>query len=227
MSYNLKMLEFDDHQAVVDLAAAIYDGVDQSKYPDFRVGFDVNESSNRDKFFRMFMLDPKFSSFKQRRAFGLYDQDGRLVSVVGVRRYDHMPSWSLSWLLSPRIGAKFIPMFRFIIGELCKIHEAAGYNEFLVTYPAEREEVYSRIMLFMRERYFTFVECTVPAKTASAYEFIHELMGKTLHPHDMNLRRYILRRPDMTPASEGGQAKRKQRPEYDIDRSKELVGRSA
>ena len=64
-------------------------------------------------------------------------------------------------------------------------------------------------MLFMRERYFTFVETTIPAKTASSFGFIHELSGKTLHPHDINLRRYILRREDMTPASEGGQAKRK------------------
>ena len=227
MSYHLRVLEFADHQSVVDLANEIYNGVDQNKYPDFRVGFDVNETSNREKFFRMFMLDPRFLEFKQRRAFGLYDKENKLISVVGVRRYDHMPCWSLSWLLSPRIGAKFIPMFRFITEELCKIHEAAGINEFLVTYPAEREEAYSRIMLFMRERYFTFVETTLPAKTASTYEFIHELMGKTLHTHDMNLRRYILRRPDMTPASEGGQAKRKQRAEHDIDHSKELVDRSA
>jgi hypothetical protein len=29
-------------------------------------------------------------------------------------------------------------------------------------------------------------------------------MGFALHPHDMNLRRYILRRPNTEPASEGG-----------------------
>lgn len=209
MQYSIKPLDHDQLEVVTKLANEIYNGLDEDKYPDFRVGYDINAEENREKFFGMFMLPAHFIGFTQRRAYGVFDENNQLISAVGVRRYDHMPCWSLSWLLSPKIGAKFIPLFRFMVDELCKIHEAAGFNEFLVTYPANREEAYSRIMLFMRERYFTFVETTIPAKTVSQFGFIHELMGKTLHPHDMNLRRYILRRPDMTPASEGGQAKRK------------------
>lgn len=209
MQYSIKPLDHDQLEVVTKLANEIYNGLDEDKYPDFRVGYDINAEENREKFFGMFMLPAHFIGFTQRRAYGVFDENNQLISAVGVRRYDHMPCWSLSWLLSPKIGAKFIPLFRFMVDELCRIHEAAGFNEFLVTYPASREEAYSRIMLFMRERYFTFVETTIPAKTVSQFGFIHELMGKTLHPHDMNLRRYILRRPDMTPASEGGQAKRK------------------
>ena len=93
--------------------------------------------------------------------------------------------------------------------ELCNIHESAGMNEFYVTYPTEREEAYSRIMLPFREKYYSFIEATIPNRTCSPYNLIHELMGQTLHPHDMNLRRYILRRADTEPASEGGVAKRK------------------
>jgi hypothetical protein len=209
MQYSIKPLDHDQIGAVTKLANEIYNGLDEDKYPDFRVGYDINAEENREKYFTMFMLPSHFVGFNQRRAYGVFDDNDRLISAVGVRRYDHFPCWSLSWLLSPKIGARFIPLFRFIVDELCKIHETAGFNELLVTYPSSREEAYSRIMLFMRERYFTFVETTIPAKTVSAFGFIHELSGKTLHPHDINLRRYILRREDMTPASEGGQAKRK------------------
>lgn len=211
MPYSLRALDHQDLSLVTDLASAIYDGVDPAKYPEFRVGSDINAEKNREQFFRMFMLTPDYADFNQRRAFGVFDDDGKMLAAVGVRRYSHTPSWSLSWLLSPSLGARFIPLFRFIINELCLLHEAAGMNEFYVTYPAEREEAYSRIMLFMRERYFTFVECTLPAKTQSNYSLIRELMGFAVHPHDMNFRRYILRRPDMEPASEGGQAKRKKK----------------
>lgn len=215
MQYHLKALEHDSLESVLALATEIYNGVDDDKYPDFRVGFDINAESNREKFFGMFMLGSEYIGFTQRRAYGVFDENQQLIAAVGVRRYSHFPCWSLSWLLSPKIGARFIPLFRFIVDELCKIHESIGINELLVTYPTSREEAYSRIMLFMRERYFTFVETTVEAKTASAYSFIHELLGKTLHPHSMNVRRYIRRREDMTPASEGGQAKRKAKQQDD------------
>lgn len=211
----MKPLGHQDLEQVTTLASSIYDHADPERYPEFRVGSDINAEKNREQFFSMFMLTPEYADFNQRRAFGVYDSEGIMIAAVGVRRYSHTPSWSLSWLLSPSLGARFIPLFRFIVNELCQIHERAGMNEFYVTYPAEREEAYSRIMLFMRERYFTFVECTLPAKTQSHYSLIRELMGFTVHPHDMNFRRYILRRSDMEPASEGGRAKRKKKVDED------------
>jgi hypothetical protein len=77
-------------------------------------------------------------------------------------------------------------------------------NEFYVTYPSTREAAYSKIMLPVRERYFTFVECIVPKNERHPYGFIHELMGGALHPHDMSFRRYILRRDHTEAPSAGG-----------------------
>ena len=208
-NFELKLLANQDIGLVTDLASKIYEGENSEKYPEFRMGHDLNLEKEREKYFTAFMLPERFKNFNQRRAYGIY-QDDKLVSAVGVRRHQApFPSWSFSWLLSPSIGARFIPMFRFIIEELTKVHEAAGMNEYFVTYPEEREEVYSRIMLFMRERYFTFVECTVEKGTVSPYPFIRELMGITVPTYNMNLRRYILRRENTEPASEGGTAIRK------------------
>lgn len=212
MQYSLNLLEHSSLPLIVELANEIYNSehTTDDRYPKFQVGMLLDDSDNREKFFSMFVLPPQYAGFTQRRAYGVYDSNNVLIAAVGVRRYDHLPSWSISWLLSPKTGAKFIALFRYIVEQLCQIHEAAGMNELFVTYPAHREEAYSRIMLFMRERYFTFVETTISAKTLSPYKFIVELVGQTLQPYDVNVRRYILRRPDMTPASEGGQAKRRQ-----------------
>jgi hypothetical protein len=187
---------------------AIYENTDPDKYPDFKVSNDIDDTEKRTKFFSAFMLPSEFNNYNIRQSYALVDENGTYIAAVGVKRWAHMPSWSLSWLLSPMMGARFIPIFRIIIEELCKVHEAARMNEFYVSYPASREAAYSKIMLPFREKYYSFVECTISANTRSHYSFIHELMGHALHPHDMNLRRYILRRENTLPASQGGKAVR-------------------
>ena len=54
-AYKLKQFNHTNLQQVLELADSIYDGVDPSKYPDFRVGFDIDQVKEREKFFRMFM----------------------------------------------------------------------------------------------------------------------------------------------------------------------------
>jgi hypothetical protein len=203
MSYTLKALEYSDLDATVQTALKIYENADPDKYPDFKITNDVDRASRFHKFFRMFLIPADFNNHNIRKAFGLY-KDDECICLVGVRRWGHIPSWSISWLLSPSVGARFIPIFRILVKELCEFHEKAGMNEFYVTYPSTREAAYSKIMLPIRERYFTFIECVVPKNERHPYGFIHELMGGTLHPHDMTFRRYILRRDNTEAASAGG-----------------------
>ena len=203
MSYTLKPLEFSDLDSTVETALKIYANSDPDKYPDFKITNDVDRSTRFQKFFRMFLIPSDFNNHNIRKAFGLF-KDDECICLVGVRRWGHLPSWSISWLLSPSIGARFIPIFRELMAKLCKFHEFAGMNEFYVTYPSDREAAYSKIMLPVRERYFTFVECVVPKNERHPYGFIHELLGATLHPHDMSFRRYILRRDNTDAPSAGG-----------------------
>ncbi len=209
MQYRLTPMTLDDLNDLVKFAEYIYENTDPEKYPDFKISNDIDDAEKRRKFFSAFMLPSEFNNYNIRQCYALVDEKGTYIAAVGVKRWGHMPSWSLSWLLSPMMGVKFIPIFRTIIEELCKVHEAAGMNEFYVSYPESRESAYSKIMLPFRENYYSFVECTIPANTRSHYSFIHELMGHALHPHDMNLRRYILRRPNTEPASEGGKITRR------------------
>ena len=203
MPYTLKALEFSDLDSTVATALKIYENADPDKYPEFKITNDVDRATRFQKFFRMFLIPSEFNNHNIRKAFGLF-KDDECICLVGIRRWGHLPSWSISWLLSPSIGPRFIPIFRILIQELCDFHEAAGMNEFYVTYPSTREAAYSKIMLPVRERYFTFVECVVPKNERHPYGLIHELMGGTLHPHEMSFRRYILRRENTEAPSAGG-----------------------
>ena len=202
----LNQLTNEDLPGLVGFAENIYANTDPDKYPDFKISDDIDTTVKRTKFFSIFVLPSSTINFDKRQAYAVINDAGEYVAAVGVRRWTHLPTWSLSWLLSPSAGMKFIPIFRKIVQGLCTLHEAAGINEFYVTYPANREAAYSKIMLPFRDRYYSFVECTIKADTRSNYSFVEELMGRTAHPHDMNLRRYILRRENTLPSSEGGTA---------------------
>jgi hypothetical protein len=204
MSGRLVPLTTEHLTGLVDFAESIYADADIDKYPDLRISDDVNDANKRIKYFSAFILPSTFNNYNIRQAYALVDENGVYQAAIGVKRFAHSPSWALSWLLSPRQGMHFITVFRKIMELLFELHENIGINEFYVSYPASRESAYSKIMLPFREKYYTFVECTIPAHTRSPYDFIHELMGRSLHPHDMNLRRYILRRPNTEPASQGG-----------------------
>jgi hypothetical protein len=195
--------------SLVKFADGIYENAKLDKYPDFRISADIDENVKRTKFFSAFLVSSSFNDHNIRQAYAFADDNGVFQAAVGVRRYGHMPSWSVGWLLSPSLGSRFIPMFRKIMNDLCKIHEDAGMNEFYVTYPTSREAAYSKIMLPFRDRYYSFIECTLPAKTVSPYGLIHSLMGTVIHPHDMTLRRYILRRENTEAESQGGIINRK------------------
>ena len=209
MPSSLIKLDISHIDKIVNYAMEIYNNADPDKYPDFKISADIDSDVKFKKFFSIFLLPCEFTNYNIRQAYALVNEAGEYEALVGVKRHDFLPSWSVSWLLSPKTGVKFIPTFRTIMEQLCVIHEAAGMNEFFVTYPTLREEAYSRIMLPFREKYYSFVEATIPAKTCSPYILIHDLMGQTLIPHDINLRRYILRRAGTEPASEGGIATRK------------------
>jgi len=216
MPYTLKPLEFSDLDFTVETALKIYDNSDPDKYPEFKITNDTDRATRFQKFFRMFLIPSEFNNHNIRKAFGLF-RDDECICLVGVRRWGHLPSWSISWLLSPSLGARFIPIFRILMKELCEFHEAAGMNEFYVTYPSSRESAYSKIMLPVRERYFTFIECVVPKNERHPYGLIHELMGGVLHTHEMSFRRYILRRENTEAPSAGGKHVSKAAAETDLN----------
>jgi len=208
MPYSLITLDQSKLPLLLNFDQYVFSNKNINDYPDFRLTADIDDTEKRKRYYSAFVLPAKFENNNIRQAYAVVDERGKTWAAVGVRRFEHWPCWSVSWLLSAQSGIRFIHIFRTIMQLLCKLHESLGFNEFLVTYPSSREAVYSKIMLPFREKYYTFIECTLPAKTRSPYSFIHTLMGQVLHPYEMNLRRYILRRPNTDPPSRGGVATR-------------------
>lgn len=193
MRYRLVTLTAEHLDEVAIFSDEIYKE-HNNKYPAFSTSNSVDNKDTRKDFIKLFLLPSTFVNYNIRQAYALVDDDGFYHIIVGIARFSNMPTWSLSWILSKGTGAQFIVLFRALITELIAIHEGLGLNEFFVSYPADREQLYSRILFFLRKRYYTFVETTVKKHTFSQYSQINQLIGLQLPKYDTNIRRYILKR---------------------------------
>jgi hypothetical protein len=151
------------------------------------------------RMFELFMVPESVKGHEWRKTLGVYDEDGNLVMAAGIRRMQHQPVWLLSYVLSTQKNIGMVRAFRSMIMFLCDYHENIGINEFAVASPSTREEGYRKIMRFLRERYITWVECTIPAGTRSPWPVYHSMIGYAIHDYDINLRRYVKRRDKMDP----------------------------
>jgi len=147
--------------------------------------------------FELFLVPESVGGHQWRRTLGVYDDQGKLVMIAGIRRLQHQPIWLLSFVVSSQKNIAMVRMFRDVINYLCEYHENIGFNEFAVASPAGREESYRKIMKFLRERYITWVECVVPAGQRSPWPAYHSMLGFAIHNYDVHLRRYVKRRERM------------------------------
>ena len=193
MQDNMKWLDMSNLDEIQALAQQTYanpkDTYPVALQPDSRM-------------FELFLVPESISGHEWRKTLGVYDADGNLIMVAGIRRMQYQPVWLLSFVLSNQKNIAMVRTFRDMIMALCDYHESIGINEWYVSSPGGREESYRKIMRFLRERYITWVETTIPAGTRSPWPVYHSMLGYAIHNFDVNLRRYVKRRERMEPDEE-------------------------
>lgn len=186
MGYNLKWLTYADADMIQSLSNQVYN-TDKSAYQ-------TSLNTNRSDIFNIFLTPSNVINANQRRILGVFDHNGQLVQVTGVRQLKSSPAWVLSLTLSNLRNYTFVKIWKMQLQFLCSYFEHMNYNEFYVTNPATLEETYRYVTKFMRQRYWTFVEATVPATTKAEFSLHYNILGYQSYSHDMNIRRYILKR---------------------------------
>ena len=185
MQLSIRWLRYQERDLIKDLACEIYTHKKEN-YP-------VNLAGNSEVY-DLFLLSPTTIGWESRRVAVAVDETGKIHAAVGVRELHAMPAWLLSWTLSSVSSASFIKVWKKMIKFLCEHYEAKGINEMYVVNPVDREEAYRRLMLFMRDKYWTFIETTVNHGNRCNYSLYYAFMGYTAYTYDINIRRYILKR---------------------------------
>lgn len=185
MQYNIRWLSHTELDKVIKLSTDIY-SVSKNSY-----GPNLGPDSN---VFKMFLISDDVKGAEYRKVLGVFSDNDELVMAIGVRQMHNTPSWLLSWIISDVKDLKFRRIFKDSLMFICNFFESINCNEFYVIHPATREDSYKHIIKFMRDRYWTFIEMTIPKFTKCDYGFYWGLMGYQLYQYDVNIRRYILKR---------------------------------
>lgn len=185
MQYNIRWLTSSELDKVIKLSANVYNNSSDSYGPN--LGPDSN-------IFKMFLISEDVIGSEYRKVAGVFSSENELIMAIGVRQMHNVPAWLFSWVLSDIKTSKFVIVFKDALKFICNFFESINCNEFYVIHPATRENAYKHIIKFMRERYWTFIEMTIPKFTKCEYSFYWMLMGYQLYHYDVNIRRYILKR---------------------------------
>jgi len=186
MQYNIRWLNYSEQHLIKELSLRIYANPKNS-YP-------LNLDAKTSSIYSLFMVPPDTVGAETRKIAVVTDEFDQIVVATGVRELYSMPAWLLSWTLSSVSSVAFVKIWQDLVRFICAYFEDRNINEFYVINPAEREEAYRRMTKFMRERYWTFVETTIPENQTTDYSLYNSFMGWALYPYAINIRRYILKR---------------------------------
>lgn len=191
MQYNMKWLTYSDLDLVLKLSEIVYQN-EKNTYP-----VNLKPASNYDKFtniISVFLVSDDYLGSDQREVLGIFDKNENLVTAIGVRKILTTPSWVLSWTISNLKTITFIKVWQEALLFICDEMEKKSINEFFVVNPDKKEKVYEKLMRFLRDRYWTFVEFKIPAGKKISFSLYWSIMGHQLYNYDVNIRRYILKR---------------------------------
>lgn len=189
MQYHMKWLTHSDIPMIMQLSTIVYKN-EKETYP-----LNLKPSDNQENFsniIQIFLVSDTYLGYDQRVVLGIFDDTDKLLIAIGVRKLLSIPAWTLSWTISIIKTFSFLPIWKngllFIIDEM----EKNGYKEFFVINPTLKEKVYEKLMRFLRDRYYTFVEINIDKGNKTKHSLYWSIMGYQLYPYDINIRRYIL-----------------------------------
>lgn len=186
MQYNIRWLSYSEISLIKALAEEIYENGLETYGPNLHP---------KNTLYDLFLVPEEITGSNYRKVVGIFDDNQNLMFAMGVRQLYDIPAWNLGWVISKYKNLKFIAGFKATLTFVCEYFENIGCTEFYVVHPASKEKVYQYILKYMREKYWTFVQCSIPKHTKSQYSFYWAIMGYQLYQYDIMIRRYILKRP--------------------------------
>ena len=193
MQYDIRWIRYDQKNLIIELSKDIYEKNSKVSYsPNLNQAANPNEAMPH--VLDLFLIPPAYLGSDQRKIIGVFDENNQLVMATGVRCLLTNQAWVLSWTLSKIKDFSFKKVWQQHVQFACEYFENIGYKEFWTVSPVSRESAYRSLMLPMREKYWTFVEFTVPQHQRTDFSLYWSLMGNRSYPYDINIRRYIMKR---------------------------------
>ena len=99
----------------------------------------IFEDSANTKVFKYFVLPENVYGADKMRAFGYFDEDEKLLAVMGLRCLDNSPSWIFSFIVTAHKSGNSIRIIKALLTFAVEYQEKSGFYQWFVVSKLEAE----------------------------------------------------------------------------------------
>jgi len=151
----------------------------------------IFEDSTNTKVFKYFVLPANVYGADKMRAFGYFDEDSKLLAVMGLRCLDNSPSWIFSFIVTAHKCGNSIRIIKDLLKFAVEYQEKSGFYQWFVVSKLEKFDAWQKLFKDAREKYHHYVYARVTANTMPKWLDHLQLSGGKLFPYDINISMYM------------------------------------
>ena len=151
----------------------------------------IFEDSANAKVFKYFVLPENVYGAEKMRAFGYFNEDLKLIAVMGLRCLDNSPSWIFSFIVTAHNCGNSIRIIKDLLKFAVEYQEKSGFYQWFVVSKLEKFDAWQKLFTGAREKYHHYVYARVLANTMPKWLDHLQFSGGKLFPYDINISMYM------------------------------------
>lgn len=153
----------------------------------------IFEDSTNSKVFKYFVLPHNVYGHDKMRAFGYFDENSKLIAVMGLRCLDNSPSWVFSFIVTAHDCTNSIKVIKELLRFAINYQEKSGFYQWFVVSKLEKFTAWQKLFNGARDKYHHYVYARVPANTMPKWLSHLQFSAGKLFPYDINISMYVSR----------------------------------
>lgn len=144
--------------------------------------------------FKLFVVPENVYGHDKLQAYGYFDEDNKLLGMIGYRNIDYQPSWVLSFIVTSIECKNSLQIIKKLLDHVLTIQEAEGKYQWFVISKLDKFKSWQRLFNGARSNYHHYVYARVLANNMPKWLNILQLSGNKLFPYDINVSMYVSRK---------------------------------
>jgi hypothetical protein len=185
MSIHIRRLQKEDLPIIEAMA--------QEKLTMTNTASGIFEGSDSDTVFKYFVLPHNVYGHDKMRAFGYFNDESKLIAVMGLRCLDNSPAWVFSFIVTEHNCKNSVRVIKNLLKFAIDYQEKSGFYQWFVVSKLEKFGAWQKLFNSARDNYHHYVYARVSANTMPKWLSHLQFSGGKLFPYDINISMYISR----------------------------------
>jgi hypothetical protein len=151
----------------------------------------IFEDTSNIRVFRYFVLPENVYGSDKMRAFGYFNEDNKLLAIMGLRCLENSPSWIFSFIVTAHNCGNSIRIIKELLTFAIDYQEKSGFYQWFVISKLDKFDAWQKLFTGAREKYHHYVYARVPANSMPKWLDHLQFSGGKLFPYDINISMYM------------------------------------